>query len=256
MYDLSICAILKDEADYLWDWLIFHINQGVKHFYLYDNNEEGDEAHRKVLTKGWEPLITWVTWPGVKKQNEAYNHCLKNFGSETNWLAVIDVDEYLYSPLGYEVSTVLDLYFKQESAVAVHWILRGSKGGEDYVEDTDVIFRFKYRALVPDKHIKTILKPSTTVSTGPNPHSFRFYPGCYCVNERHEQLPEEYALTDGGTTNILRIDHYHCKTKEEYMRRKRNPDANSGVVHTPERLEIMFDAHDCNDILDTLILKF
>jgi len=34
----ALCAILKNEADYIEEWLAFHILQGVSRVILYDNN--------------------------------------------------------------------------------------------------------------------------------------------------------------------------------------------------------------------------
>ena len=44
---LSVCAIYKNEARYLAEWLEFHLLAGVEHFFLYDNNSTDD--HREVL---------------------------------------------------------------------------------------------------------------------------------------------------------------------------------------------------------------
>jgi hypothetical protein len=38
MIDLVICAIIKNEADYIYEWLSYHAFLGISHFYLYDNN--------------------------------------------------------------------------------------------------------------------------------------------------------------------------------------------------------------------------
>ena len=34
---LAICAIYRDEAPYLREWIEFHRLVGVEHFFLYDN---------------------------------------------------------------------------------------------------------------------------------------------------------------------------------------------------------------------------
>ena len=39
---LAICAIFRDEARYLAEWLEFHQRQGVERFYLYENNSTDD----------------------------------------------------------------------------------------------------------------------------------------------------------------------------------------------------------------------
>lgn len=39
-YKVSVCAIFKNEAPYLKEWIEFNRIVGVEHFYLYNNNSE------------------------------------------------------------------------------------------------------------------------------------------------------------------------------------------------------------------------
>src|SRR5262249_58542936 len=39
---LAVCAIFRDEARYLAEWVSFHRVQGVERFYLYDNRSSDD----------------------------------------------------------------------------------------------------------------------------------------------------------------------------------------------------------------------
>src|SRR5512133_3338974 len=39
---LAVCAIFRDEARYLAEWVSFHRVQGVEKFYLYDNRSTDD----------------------------------------------------------------------------------------------------------------------------------------------------------------------------------------------------------------------
>lgn len=44
---LSICAIFRNEADYLKEWIEFHRLVGVEHFFLYNNFSE--DAYLSIL---------------------------------------------------------------------------------------------------------------------------------------------------------------------------------------------------------------
>lgn len=46
-YYVSICAIFKNEAKYLKEWIDYHLIVGVDHFYLYNNYS--DDNYEKVL---------------------------------------------------------------------------------------------------------------------------------------------------------------------------------------------------------------
>ena len=41
-YNVSICAIFKNEAPYLREWIEFNHLVGIEHFYMYNNNSEDD----------------------------------------------------------------------------------------------------------------------------------------------------------------------------------------------------------------------
>src|SRR6266536_1517740 len=58
----ALCAILKDEADYIEEWLAFHILQGVSRVILYDNNSSDDTCERAwSLAKSID--IQVISWP-------------------------------------------------------------------------------------------------------------------------------------------------------------------------------------------------
>lgn len=124
-HDLAICAIFKDEARYLDEWLTFHAGVGVEHFYLYD--DASSDGFREVL-RPWMRggRVTLVSWDG-RNQTTAYNHCLRRVRMDTRWLAFIDIDEFLFAPRHPDLRTALGGY-ADVPAVFVYWVLFGSAG--------------------------------------------------------------------------------------------------------------------------------
>jgi hypothetical protein len=122
---LAVCAIFRDEAFYLEEWLSFHHLMGVSHFYLYNDRSEDD--YMTVLTpwieKGFVTLVDWH----AKNQKPAYNHCIKKNKMKARWIAFIDLDEFLFSPLSKDITSVLKQY-SDCAAIFVYWVLFGSSG--------------------------------------------------------------------------------------------------------------------------------
>ncbi len=118
-------AIFKDEARYLDEWLVFHHGVGVDHFYLY--NDGSTDEYADVL-RPWirDGLVTLIDWPG-SDQVSAYTHCLHLSRNKTRWLALIDIDEFLFSPKSLDLKEVLAGY-QDVSALFVYWVLFGSSG--------------------------------------------------------------------------------------------------------------------------------
>lgn len=126
-HELAICAIFKNEAPYLAEWLTFHEGVGVTHFYLY--NDASDDNFREVIAP-WvmRGMITITEWPTLA-QAQAYTDCVRRFRMEARWIAFIDLDEFIFSPAGTALPEVLKAY-KGVAALFVYWVLFGSGGNE------------------------------------------------------------------------------------------------------------------------------
>jgi hypothetical protein len=73
MDKIGICAIFKDEARDLLEWLAFHKMIGVDRFFLYDNgsSDGGSELIRRSDFSRNVMITKWDDRPG---QLSAYNH--------------------------------------------------------------------------------------------------------------------------------------------------------------------------------------
>jgi hypothetical protein len=101
-FKVSIVAIFKNEHRFIVQWIEYHLKAGVDHFYLYDNG--GD--HWDLLTR-FKEKITYTPWTDDiakqykthhKKQSRqigAYTHCIEYYRNETEWLQLLDLDEFL-----------------------------------------------------------------------------------------------------------------------------------------------------------------
>ena len=93
-FRVVLVCIVKDEADYLEEWIAYHAALGVDHFVIYDNGSSDGSAAllERYINHG---LVTRLDWPLGGGQLAAYNHSLRMFGATTRWLAYYDVDEFL-----------------------------------------------------------------------------------------------------------------------------------------------------------------
>ena len=97
-YYVSILLLIKDENEYLEEWLEYYIDTlAVDHIYIYDN--ESAEPVKDFLTHINYPnmekltILTWNTTNDTQK--DAYDHFLKTYAHETKWMATIDSDEFV-----------------------------------------------------------------------------------------------------------------------------------------------------------------
>lgn len=244
MHNLSVCAVVRNEARYLLEWAFFHQIQGVEHFYFY---EGGSNDNTVPLLHSLERMGIATVHSDrkyhISKQMDCYDEYLKTHGKESLWTAFIDIDEFLFSPIGQLLPII---YSCASSALAVHWMVYGSSGEDLYDPDKLVIERFVKREARVGSHVKSICYNDETIRAGGNPHAF-VLADC-AENERHERLKDEYAILEGGTADRIRINHYHTKSWHEYWDRK--PD------FSPGELKRRFDGHDKNEVEDPILLPY
>jgi hypothetical protein len=213
---LAICAVYKDEAPYLAEWIEFHRVVGVERFFLYDNASSDD--HREVLHRHIQDgIVVLHDWPGPPLQRELFDHCLGTHGHEARWIAFIDVDEFLFSPTLRPLPEVLREY-EQYPAVGVNWAAFGTSGHrtrpaglviENYLRRGPRSRGFTGRS------IKNVVQPRSTVRCV-NAHRFEY---------RHGLAVDEngYPIHGGATKSVsferLRLNHYYTKSEAE-LRRK------------------------------------
>jgi hypothetical protein len=103
---LGVVVIVRDEARYLPEWIAYHHALGVQHTFLYDNRSSDD---LEAVLEPWidHGLVTLVHWPLPGAQLDAYGHALRLFGPSVEWLAFIDVDEFIVPLVDEDIPTLL-----------------------------------------------------------------------------------------------------------------------------------------------------
>ena len=237
---LSVCAMFRDEARYLDEWLTFHSYQGVERFFLYDDGSS--DNYREVLDP-WIAAGRVVLFDGKgRRQLPIFADCLRRVRLRTEWLAYIDVDEFLWSPTGNFVSEVLGRY-RGSAGVMVRWVLFGSSGHnirpegpiiENYTRcipveagsDDENLFRLGYsqdggtnltgRSLQG----KSIINPLRVLRVGV--HIPRLFLGPL-VDENNllasardrKSASARRQMWDRNPAEILRINHYWSRSLDE-----------------------------------------
>ena len=125
-YYFSICAIFKDEAKFLQEWVEYHRMLGVDHIYLYNNNST--DNYLDVLRRYMEEdFVSLVDWEENFAQCEAYKHCCDNVRKENFWLAFIDIDEFIVPHKATDIKCFLRSY-EDFPVVTLYWKMFGTGG--------------------------------------------------------------------------------------------------------------------------------
>ncbi len=242
-YYLAVCAIAKNEGPYFKEWIEWHHKQGVEKFYIYDNESTDDT--RDVL----EPyiksgLVDYVYFPGKKKQLAAYDDCIERHRTETRWIAIIDLDEFIVPIKDKSIPQFLKR-FESFAGVEINWLVYGSSGNKKKTPGA-IMERFRFHSK-PDhylnRHVKTIINPRR-VFTMIGCHEAAKVSGY--IADSHMQPIKRHFRERKPQQDIIRINHYAVKSYEEFLaKRARGRGRTNGL-----RDMGYFDSYDLNDIED------
>lgn len=206
---LSVASIFQNEAPYLREWIEYHKLQGVEHFWLYNNNSTDNfyDVLEPYIIGGLVELIEWshtqndndFSQFSFEIQPKAYMNAVNRSKKRTKWLALIDIDEFLYPISHSSISECLNKKFDKEVGLYIHWLNFGHSNIQK-VLPTEILIEKLVMSSNPhhdkNKFRKSIVKPKY-VSNCINPHYCLYKSG----NHREDQKVDEY----------LRINHYWCR---------------------------------------------
>ena len=118
--------IPSENIRWLEEFLIYHIHIGFDHFYLYDNegsigrsgstptkNKYGFQIQTSTehadtlaaILQRYAAYITYIQWQPTNAnghiiygQHKSIADCMKRYGADNEWIAFMDLDEFIYSP--------------------------------------------------------------------------------------------------------------------------------------------------------------
>lgn len=210
-YKLSICALFKNEAPYLKEWIEYHQLVGVDHFYLY--NIGSRDPYREVLAPYIrKKIVTLINWPdflgddseenasiwALSTQVSAYeNAVVVKASKETKWLVFLDVDEFLISPSSHRLVELLEQYDEHPGMTISSDFFDASK--KDYLlPRRRLMIETLERTEIPKQNIqKTISK----MIFKPDQYAGFTWPPYQCMF-KNEQSPVSVKRY------VLRINHY------------------------------------------------
>jgi hypothetical protein len=218
-HELAVCAIFREEAPFLDEWISFHLGIGASHFYLYNNFSS--DNFREVLAP-WiaRGVVTLTDWPVEVGQLSAYRDCLGRARRECKWLAFIDIDEFLFSPQLTDIRDILKRY-ADLSGLIVWQPFFGSNGHVSRPAQP-VTEAYVKRAPLSQISAKTIVNPRLVYKVGV--HVCKYWHG--------DDLDTSRRPLVGGPApvlEVLRINHYWSRSLEDLEQKIRRGDASTPV---------------------------
>jgi hypothetical protein len=259
-YRLTICAIFNNEAPFLKEWIEFHKMQGCEHFYLYNNGSTDNflQVLHPYIRSGEVTLTEWsFTYPPqnhdewLKIQCGAYKHCVACYGATSDWIAFIDVDEFLFCPSGQKLTRFL-LNYTPYGAVGANWCMFGTSHVEKIPSKRcliEVLTRCSSLQHPHNKSYKSIVQPKY-IKDIHMPHSCVLVENFFTVDSDGKRVTTEYNSEDGPKYDKICLNHYWTRTEKFYRERKLNSEQKRGNVSNSPIVDSL------NESCDTKILQF
>jgi glycosyltransferase involved in cell wall biosynthesis len=224
---VAVCAILRNEADYIEEWLAFHTLQGVDRIILYDNNSTDDTCQR-ATSFAKHVALQIVHWPNFadgfyRTQLLAYFDGARRLAGLADFVAFIDIDEFMFAADYRPLGQVLAHFPADVAAIAVNQRVFGSASQPSSTGDL-VTSRFTMAA-GPDHSeshwFKTIARPDRIVEFDSS-HSVILNSGAYVLSDggplppRYEHPGQSSIVADGA----LQLHHYILKSRQEFELKK------------------------------------
>lgn len=240
---LAICAIFKDEAPWLKEWIEYHQLVGVNHFYLYNNGSRDSfiAVLRPYILRGIVTLVDWPDQiPSEKKaepfawvhytQMAAYEDGCKRATSKAEWLALIDIDEFMVPITASTMTEILENH-AEASIVTLYWHLFGTSHLERLPENT-LLIEALHLTCAPNSLFHTIVKkiiirPEHYAGFTLPPHNCVVKPGLIVATlEKNE----------------AQLNHYMNRTIEYFLSHKvKSKEKMDNIKLTSEQIEAWKD---------------
>jgi hypothetical protein len=209
---ISIATMLRDEAPYLKEWIEYHKLIGVEKFYIFDNYST-DNIKEIVQPYIEAREVEYTLFPDIEihslqTQVEALNEAIEKTRGKTEWLCIIDVDEYIV-PVKYDsISDMLDNLGKRIAAVELVWVMYGYNS--HYKKPSGLVLE-NYRKSwdkkpidslphLKEEYVKSIVKPHFV-------KTYSVHSGWYVL----------FSKRIRKRTDEIRINHYWTKSYEELI---------------------------------------
>lgn len=258
---VALVCIAKDEDNYLGEWIDYHILLGVDEIFVYQND------WRFSLNDTYKN-VHFIEFDGERKQLAAYSDFLKNYSRDFDYAIVIDVDEFVCLNCGYDNIKEYLNEFESTSVnhcnIALNWRLYGDNGFSKVVDrNYSLLNRFIRCQNGLNQHIKMILNLKSRINKTIrfiNPHCIAESYSLPCVVNSNFSHYVRGPFNENEDLNNSKawINHYYCKTHEEFMTNRLNKGKADFLRSDPaQKLDLsLFEAHNFNDVESTIARDF
>jgi len=214
---VALVCVAKWEDYYLKEWLDYNQKLGFDKVIMYQNDWRTDMEH---------PILEKHVYDGRSIQVPLYNNALHN-NKEYDWIAFFDCDEFLVLKKHNNIKELIEEYKDKTNVIGLNWFIFGNMG--KHTREGDSLLKpFKMRNNNTDQHIKVIVNarsgermqlPHNTMGHAMDTNGNKF----------------TGPFNPNGPSDVAVLNHYHNKTREDWMLRCDRGRVDCDIQHDRDR---------------------
>ena len=214
----AACTVIaKNEEFYIDEWAAYHLLIGFDHIYIYDNNDDPAQLHSAKFIWGCSD-IDIIRFPGRNKQIASYKHSLAHHSGLYDYMAFIDIDEFIL-PVGTKSIKPLLESYSHIHTIGLTWSNFGHSGHISRPAGL-VIDNYAWSYPIPSPQIKSITRlknPDRLISQHNVDLDAKLVSGMSLKGE--DRLDEDEILKGCDDIfiahNTIRINHYITRSLQD-----------------------------------------
>ena len=266
-YYLSVASVFKNESWNLKEWILHYKHHGVDHIYLVNDGSTDDfePILEPFIREGFVTLFhNSITERYTGRQTDVNNKYFLPICHETQWIAQIDLDEFLYSPVYVNLKEILKDY-ENYGTVETNWVWFNSN---DHLHHpaTGLVQGFTSRAPYKDRVWMTHRSQSAT-NGAEEPEWFNLWAPKQIANTKFgvQSFNIHKIFTGGPNINLSFVGrpddplllnaHYQIQSREFWEKVKMTRGALNNWYTPDARGWHTFYSLDVGDITDTTLAE-
>jgi hypothetical protein len=214
---VALVCVAKWEDHYLEEWLEYNHKLGFDKIIMYQND------WRTNIEK---PYLQKEICDGRSIQVPLYNNVLHN-NTEYDWIGFIDCDEFIVLKKHENIKELIDEYKDKTNVIGLNWFFYGNMDLKNRYCNS-LLKMFPKRNSNTNEHIKVLVnaRSGERMMLPHNTHG-----PAMDTNGKKFHGP----FNPNGPSDVAVINHYHNKTREDWMLRCDRGRVDCEIQHDRDR---------------------
>lgn len=220
-YFFTVCAVFKNEAVNMHEWISHYLLEGADHIFLVDNGSS-DMFMTSVQPFIDSGQVTVMINHKQHAQQEILDHYILPILNVTEWMLNVDLDEIVYAVEG-STSEVLSTIPCSIATISVPWKMFGSSGHKQHPSGS-LVKNFQRRSsAMKSANFKAFFRSSVTTkfhihNAEVRGETLTLEIGTDCINNDGCVRAMHAGIMTAA--NVLQLNHYAIQSLQWFVKTK------------------------------------